>query len=177
LVVQVAQLGGHKDPLTFVRAMAAVRRVVPGVQALMVGDGALAPAVAEAVRAEGLDGVVHLTGYRTDADALIAAADVVTLSSREEGLGTVLLDAMAFGGAIAATAAGGIPEMIDDGRTGLLAPVGDGAALGARIARLLTDRPLAARLTAGARGKVAEFSIERTVARTLAVYEKVLAAR
>ena len=174
LVVQVAQLVGHKDPVTFVRAVAAARVVVPSVQALLVGDGPLAGAVDAAVRELGLEGVVHAVGYRTDADALIAAADVVTLSSREEGLGTVLLDAMAFGGAIAATAAGGIPEMVEDGRTGLLAPVGDGAALGERIGRLLTDRELAARLRAGARERVTAFSVERTVERTVAVYERVL---
>jgi glycosyltransferase involved in cell wall biosynthesis len=176
IVVQVAQLVGHKDPLTFVRAMAVVHERVPEAHAIMAGDGALAGAVRDAVREAGLDAVVHLAGYRADADRLIAAADVVTLSSREEGMGTVLLDAMAFGGAIAATAAGGIPEVVVDGETGLLAPVRDGAALGMAIARLLTDRAEADRLRAGARRRVAEFSVEATAERTLAVYREVLRA-
>lgn len=174
IVVQVAQLVGHKDPLTFVRAVAALHELVPEAHAVMVGDGALAGSVATAVREAGLDAVLHLAGYRTDADRLIAAADVVTLSSREEGMGTVLLDAMAFGGAIAATTAGGIPEIVTDGDTGLLAPIGDGPRLGANIARLLTDHTLADRLRAGARRRVADFSVEATTERTLDVYRRVL---
>jgi L-malate glycosyltransferase len=139
----------------------------------MVGDGALAGAVADAVREAGLQSMVHLAGYRSDADQLIAAADVVTLSSKEEGMGTVLLDAMAFGGAIAATSAGGIPEVVQDSVTGLLVPIGDGPALGAAIARLLMDDGLADRLRAAARRRVVDFSVAATAARTLDVYSRV----
>jgi glycosyltransferase involved in cell wall biosynthesis len=102
---------------------------------------------------------------------------VATLSSEEEGLGTVLLDALSMGKATAATAAGGIPEIIVDGVSGLLAPVHDGEALGTAIARLLTDAPLADRLRDGARTRAAEFSVERTTERTLAVYARLLSAR
>jgi L-malate glycosyltransferase len=173
LVVQVAQLVDHKDPLTFVRAIKAAKRQVPAIRALLVGNGYLTAEVVGAVRSAGLRDTLHVLGYRQDADALIAAADVVTLSSREEGLGTVLLDAMAFGGAVAATRAGGIPEVIEDGISGLLAPVGDGAALGACIARLLDDRALAARVRDAARIRVREFSVQRTAERTLDVYREV----
>ena len=175
LVVQVAALVGHKDPVTFVRAIARARGAVPGLHALLVGEGPLRPAVEGEVRRLGLDGAVHLAGYRTDADSLLAAASVATLSSEEEGLGTVLLDALSMGKPTAATAAGGIPEIIEDGVSGLLVPVGDHEALGAAIARAATDRALAERLAAGARRRAAEFSVERTAERTLAVYERVLA--
>ena len=174
LVVQVAQLVGHKDPLTFVRAVAAAVKRVPGLHALLVGDGPLREQVEDAIREQRLSDRLHLAGYRTDADALLAAADVVALSSREEGMGSVLLDALLIGKPIAATRAGGIPDVIDDGVTGLLAPVGDPAVLGVRIATLLEDRVLAARLAAAARARVAEFSVERMADRTLAVYERVL---
>jgi len=174
LVVQVAQLVGHKDPLTFVRAIAALHRAMPTAHAVMVGDGPLAGAVADAARTAGLTAVLHLAGYRADADAFIAAADVVTLSSREEGMGTVLLDAMAFGGIAVATAAGGIPEVIEDGISGLVVPIGDGDALGAAIARVLQDGALAGRLRAGARARASAFSVEATIDRTLAVYRRVL---
>jgi glycosyltransferase involved in cell wall biosynthesis len=126
LVVQVAQLVGHKDPCTFVRAFGAVRRAVPAAHALLVGDGPLRAAVAHEIARHGLGGAVHLTGYRRDADALLAAADVATLSSEEEGLGTVLLDALSMGKPTVATRAGGIPEIIEDGVSGLLAPIRDG---------------------------------------------------
>lgn len=174
LVVQVAQLVGHKDPLTFVRALAAARREVPAVHGIMAGDGPLRAGVeAEVARLSSGD-AVHVAGYRTDADSLLAAADVVTLSSREEGMGSVLVDALLLGKPIAATRAGGIPEVVEDGVSGLLAPVGDTDALGHAIARLLIDRALAQRLGAAARARSAEFSVEKMTERTVALYERVL---
>jgi len=177
LVVMVAALVGHKDPLTFVRAMEIVRRAIPDVQALMVGEGELRPHLEREIAARGLDDCVHLAGYRTDADSLMSVADVVALSSSDDGIGGVVLDAMSFGKPVAATAAGGIPEAVANGETGLLVPVGDSAALGDAIATLLTDRALAERMGANGIRRAPMFSIDNTVERTLEVYERVLAAR
>jgi glycosyltransferase involved in cell wall biosynthesis len=174
LVVQVAALVPHKDPLTFVRAMRAAEARVPGLRALLVGDGPLQAAVHAEVRRLGLEQTVVLTGFRRDADELLAAARVATLSSAEEGMGSVLLDAMAFGVPVAATRAGGIPEAVADGETGLLSAPGDVDGLAANVVRLLEDRELAAAVAARAREKVKEFSVERMVERTLAVYASVL---
>jgi glycosyltransferase involved in cell wall biosynthesis len=77
---------------------------------------------------------------------------------------------MAGGVPVASTAAGGIPEMIDHEVTGLLAPVGDGVALGATVDRLLDDPALARRLAEAARARVRDFDIERTIERTEALY-------
>ncbi|CAN5650749.1 glycosyltransferase [soil metagenome] len=172
LVVQVSQLVGHKDPLTFVRAIGALREEIPDVQALLVGDGPLRAAVESEVELLGLTGTVHVAGYRPDADSLLAAADVVTLSSKEEGLGTVVLDAMSMGKPVAATAGGGIPEMLEQGVSGLLSPVGDFRRLGADVAAILKDPALAARLSAGARNRVRDFSVERTADMTVEVYRR-----
>ena len=174
LVVQVAQLVGHKDPLNFVHAVARARSIVPTMQALLVGDGSLRPDVENEVRALGLEGTLYLAGYRTDADALLAAADVACLSSREEGMGSVLLDALAFARPVAATTAGGIPEVIEHGETGLLVAPQNPIGLGDAMAELLTDRTLAARLGANGRARAADFSVERMTDRTVAVYEEVL---
>lgn len=174
LVVQVAALVQHKDPLTFVRAMDVVRRRVPSVQALMVGEGDLRAAVEAEIATWGLGSVVRLTGFRTDADSLLAAADVVTLSSEAEGLGSVLLDALSIGKPVAATAGGGIPEVVSDGITGVLVPVRDAEALGDAIARILLEPALAGRLAAAGPPRAAEFSMELTAERTLAVYRRVL---
>jgi glycosyltransferase involved in cell wall biosynthesis len=174
LVVQVAQLVGHKDPINFIRAVAHARRIVPTMQALLVGDGPLRGDVEREIHTLMLDGVIHLAGYRTDADALLAAADVVVLSSREEGMGSVLLDALAFGRPVAATRAGGIPEVIVDGETGLLAETRDPEGLGSAIARLVTDTQLAARLASRAAARANEFSVERMTDRTIEVYERVI---
>ena len=175
LIVQVSQLVAHKDPFTFVRAFAAVHKRMRGMHALLVGDGPLRAPVERMVRELGLEDTLHVVGYRTDADRLLAAADVVTLSSREEGLGSVLLDALVFGRPVAATRGGGIPEVVQDGETGLLVPVGDGEALGAAIVTLLTDRALAARMGGAARARAPEFSIEAMALRTRQLYESVLA--
>jgi glycosyltransferase involved in cell wall biosynthesis len=174
-VVQVAALSPDKDPLTFVRAVAVARRAVPDLHGVMVGEGRLRRAVEHEIRDLQLEDVLHLTGYRTDADAILSAATVAALSSQHEGLGTVLLDAMSFGIPIVATSAGGIPEIVENGVSGLLAPIGDAEALGAAIAQLVREPTLAARLIAAARHRVEEFSVAQMVEKTAEVYRRVLA--
>src|SRR5207237_278153 len=115
-----------------------------------------------------------LAGYRTDADALLAAADVACLSSREEGMGSVLLDALAFALPVAATRAGGIPEVIVDGQSGILADIENPVALGDAIVRLIRNDDLRQRVRANAKNRANEFSVERMADRTIAVYESVL---
>ena len=111
-------------------------------------------------------------GYRTDADSLLAAADVACLSSREEGMGSVLLDALVFGRPIAATRAGGIPEVVIDGETGLLAESREPGGAGRRDRALLNDRGAArSAWPANARARANEFSVERMTDRTIEVYE------
>ena len=173
LVVQVSQLVGHKDPVNFVRAVGHLHERLPHAHALLVGDGPLRSDVEAEVQRLGLQQVLHVTGYRTDADALLAAANVATLSSREEGMGSVLLDALAFGIPIAATKAGGIPEVVEDGESGVLAGVDDPIGLGDAMARLLTDDALASRLRRNAVVRANSFSVERMTDRTISVYETV----
>ncbi len=173
-VIQVGALDQSKDPLNFVRAIAVARGEIPGLHAVMCGEGPLRSTIEREITSLGLEGAVHLPGYRTDADTLIAAANVATLSSEEEGLGTVLIDALAFGTPVAATTAGGIPEVVHNGVSGLLVPIGEPSLLGAAIARLIQDKKLAARLSAAGRLRAAEFSAARTAERTIDVYRKVL---
>jgi len=174
LVVMVSALvPPHKDPETFVAAVAAARAAGCDCQALLIGAGPLARAADRARRLAGLEGALHLAGYRDDAVELLAAADVAVLSSRDEGLGTTLLDAMQAGVAIVATAAGGVREVVRDGVDGLLVPAGDGVALGAAIARVLRDGALRRALVASGRERVKRFSIEETVERTLEQYLQV----
>jgi len=176
LAVMVGSLSGAKDPHTFVRAIAAARREVPELQALLVGDGPLRDELAGAIRELGLEGAVHLTGFRTDPESLEAAASVVVLTSRSlEGTPGVLLDALVLGTPIVATNVGGVPEVIEDGVSGLIVPIGDVDAIAAAIVRVLRDSALAARLSAGARAGAPMFSIERTVESTMEIYRELLA--
>ncbi len=174
LVVQVSALTAEKDPVNFVHAIGAAQRSVPTLRALLVGEGPLRQRVEGALTQLGLWGIVRLTGQRDDAESLMAAADVVTLSSRQEGLGSVLLDALSLGRPIVATHVGGIPEVVVDGECGLLVPPRDGHRLGAAIARLLSDPALARRFGEAGRLRAREFSVERTAERTAEVYERVL---
>ena len=177
LVVQVSALTDEKDPVNFVHAVAAAQRLVPSLHALLVGDGPLRPRVEGAMTQLGLWGVLHLAGRRDDAERLIAAADVVTLSSRQEGLGSVLLDALAAGRPVVATRVGGIPDVVEDERCGLLVAERDGRRLGDAIARVLLDGALARRLGEAGRIRARAFSVERMAERTAAVYERVLGGR
>jgi len=178
LIVMVSALvPPHKDPETFIAAVAAVRAAGCDCQALLIGAGPLAAAAARACRRAGLEGAVRLTGFRGDALELLAAADVAVLSSRDEGLGTSLLDAMHAGVPVTATAAGGVPEVVRHGLDGLLVPVGDGAALGAAIVRVLSDAALRDALVGSGRQRVREFSIEATVEATLREYRTATAER
>jgi glycosyltransferase involved in cell wall biosynthesis len=175
LVVMVAALTAEKDPITFVRAIAHARQSVPSLRAVLVGDGPLRPEVERAIADARLTDAVRLAGFREDADAFLAVAHVVVSSSTMEGTSGVILDALALGKPVVATSAGGTAEVLQQGKSGFLVPVGDAAAMGTRIAELLTDPALAARVGVGARQRAADYSIDRTVDRTLEVYWRVLA--
>ena len=174
LVVMVGAITSQKDPLTFVRAIAVARRAVPGVRALLVGEGIHRDEVEREIRALGLEDALRLTGFRSDSESFIAAGDVACLSSATEGTPGVLLDALALGRPIAATAVGGVAEVVEEGVSGLLTPVGDADALGASVARILLDPSLAQRLSEAAKIRAREFSIDRTVERTMAAYRRAL---
>ena len=129
VIGNVAALTGHKDHATLVEAMALVRPRVPEARLVILGEGSLRGPLEALVRERGLQDRVVFAGFRRDLDRLLPAFSLFCLSSRLEGLGTSLLDAMAFGLPVVATAAGGIPEAVEDGVTGRVVPPQDPAAL------------------------------------------------
>jgi glycosyltransferase involved in cell wall biosynthesis len=153
----------HKDPTIFVRTLAAARP-----------PGPPGPDRRGTCREIGFEDAVRLAGHRENAERLLAAAAVAVLSSRDEGLGTTLMDAMLWGIPVVATAAGGVPEVVRDGVDGLLTPPGDADALGRHLVVALNDTGLRARLAANARERVADFSAERMVDRTIEAYREAL---
>lgn len=174
LVLTIASAAGYKDHPTLIDAAAALRRREPMTHWAILGGGGLLEEMRERVALRGLEDRVHYLGFVPGARGYLGEADVFVLSSRTEGLGTSILDAMAAGVPVAATAGGGIPEMVEDGVTGLLAPVGDGRALAAVIDRLLDDPALAERLAGAARARVRDFDIARTVEQTERLYREVV---
>jgi len=174
VVGNVAALTDHKDHRTLLAAAAQVAAREPRAWFVIVGDGELRGALEADARARGLVGRVVFTGFRGDLDRLLPAFDIFCLSSKMEGLGTSLLDAMCFARPVVATAAGGIPEAVEDGVTGRVAPPGDAAALADALALTLADPALRARYGAAGRARYeAMFSADRMVDGTLAVYGEV----
>jgi glycosyltransferase involved in cell wall biosynthesis len=153
-IVAVGRLAPPKDPVTLVRALAAVRGSPFSAQ--IVGDGPERAAVESEIRAAGLEAAVEVTGERRDVPRLLAEADVFVLSSRSEGAPISILEAMAAGLPVVASTVGGVPEIVEDGKTGLLVPPGEAAALAAALELLLADATLRDRLGAAGRTRVRE---------------------
>lgn len=174
VMVNVAALVPHKGQKFLVDAMVRVRRRVPDAQLVIFGEGELRQPLEQQVRDLGLAKHVLLPGFRTDVLALTRSADLFVMSSVTEGLGSTLLDAMAMRLAVVGTRAGGIPEAVEDGVTGVLVPPGNSEALGDAMVRLLQDAPARARMGEAGRARVAEhFGVDRLVEGTLAAYRSV----
>jgi len=171
LVGFVGALVPHKAPEDLV---AALTRLPSHVHCLFIGEGKLEPALRRQASAGGIEERVHFLGYREDVPRLLRSVDVFCLPSHEEGLGTSVLDAMAAGVPVVGADGGGIPEMVEDGVSGLLVPAGDTEALGRALGSVLEDPDLAKKLTEGELKRVEAFHVDRMVERTLAVYEEVL---
>ena len=173
----VAALVGHKDHATLIAAMPAVVQVFPGARLVIAGEGALRARLEAQIRELGVEDVVQLLGFRKDVPRLLRTFDAFVLSSREEGLGTAVLEAMACRLPVVAAPGGGIPEMVKHETTGLLADaIEDPASLARQMVRLIEDQSLAARLAGAGHAMMHEgFTAERMVEGNLAIYEKVLA--
>jgi glycosyltransferase involved in cell wall biosynthesis len=168
VVGNVAALVDHKDHATLLAAAERVVAAAPRSVFVILGDGPLRSELEADARARGLQGRCLFAGFRSDLDRLIPAFDVFCLSSQMEGLGTSLLDAMCFARPIVATAAGGIPDAVEDGVTGRLVPPRDPAALAGALLELLGDE--AARTACGQAGRRAferAFTADRMVEATL----------
>ena len=134
LAVNVAALVDHKDHRTLIRAAAHARALRPDLHWAIAGAGELWGSLTAEIARLGLGDRVQLLGYVEAADALIGEADVFVMSSKEEGLGSVILNALALGKPVVATAAGGIPEILPPEA---LVPVGDAEALARRVVETL----------------------------------------
>jgi glycosyltransferase involved in cell wall biosynthesis len=156
-----------------VRVVAGLHAELPALRLVLIGDGPLRGALEAQVASLGLGSIVQISGPAPDARRLVEAFDLVVAASEAEGLPNALLEAAAAGRPIAATAAGGTVEIVEDGRTGLLVPVADEAALAGAIRRLVEDPELRARLGAAARVHVeATFGMDRMVAEYAALYDE-----
>ncbi len=174
LALAVGRLIAQKDHATLLRAFERVRLAVPQAQLAILGSGPLESETRALARELGLENAVTLPG-RTDIRDWLERADVFVHSSRWEGFGIVLLEAMLAGLPVVATRVSAVPEVVADGETGVLVEAGDAGALATALEALLGDRERARAFgAAGTRRAREEFSVARMAERTQAVYDEAL---
>jgi glycosyltransferase involved in cell wall biosynthesis len=181
VVVLVGRMTPWKGQDVFLRAAAIVRRQFPNARfqvigAALFGERDYEQQLHEIVRAEGLDDAVEFTGFRADVPDLMAQLDVlVHASTTGEPFGQVVIEGMAAGKPVVATRGGAIPEIVVDGQTGLIVPMGDPESMANAIASLLADPARAAQMGAAGRERVAgRFTIAHTAAGVQRVYDELL---
>jgi glycosyltransferase involved in cell wall biosynthesis len=142
VIIQVARLDPLKDHSTALRTLEHLLQRRPNTHLVLVGDGPQAGIIQTEIAARGLDRHVSALGLRSDVARLMAGADLALLTSVSEGIPLVLIEAMATGLPVVATSVGGVPELVLDGLTGLLAPTGNDSMLATHVLRLAEDLPL-----------------------------------
>ena len=169
-----AALAGHKDYPTLLRAFKIILAEQPDCFLLALGEGDERPRLESLVRELGLSSRVRFPGFRPDIADFWGLFCVYVQSSKMEGLCTSLIEAMHHRLPIAATRAGGIPDLITDGDTGLLTPTENPPALAEAVIKLLNEPELGKRLGKAAFMKSLAFSAEQMVEKTEAVYLEIL---
>jgi glycosyltransferase involved in cell wall biosynthesis len=169
-VLTIARLHPQKGLEYLLRAAA----LVPEARFLVAGDGQEREALEAEARKSGLAGRLEFLGHRTDVPMLLRSADVFVLPSLYEGFPVSVLEALAAGTPVIATAVSGTDEIVVHGENGILVPPRDPHALGSAIREVLSDRSLARRLVAGGTARVRQFSAEAMTRGVCDVYAEVL---
>ena len=176
MVSRITPLKGHAD---FIRAVAILSRQIPRLKAVIVGQAPKEKYLEDLellVRRLGLSQTVEFTGPRADVPEVMAGLDVlVSATVTPEAFGRSIIEAQATGVPVVATGVGGVVDIVEDQRTGLLCAPGDPKDLAAKVLRIYRDRDLAGRIASAARRTVeSEFNLERMMERTIAVYEEAM---
>jgi glycosyltransferase involved in cell wall biosynthesis len=174
----IGRLTAVKRQDLLLRAFAGMRRRVADAHLLLVGDGPLMPDLRALAATLGVEACVHFTGYQTQPEQYLQLMDLFALTSCSEGMPLVVLEAWAARVPVVASRVGGLPELIEDGRTGLLFPSGDEAALVGALYRLLTDRRVAQGLAEAGHDRVeSQHTLSRMAAGYQAHYLELLTRR
>ena len=175
VALSVARMVPDKDPANLIKAFARVAAAFPQAQVWLVGEGPLLPAIRQMAQESLPRDSFRFLAPQVDLRPLFRQAGLLVLSSRTEALPNVVLEAMAAGLPVAATAVGDVPEMVRPARTGWLAPPGDPAALAAAMGRLLENPADRQAFGLAARRRVRqEFSLDAMVRRHEEVFQDLL---
>lgn len=148
---------------------------MPETRLVIAGDGETRPELESQIERLGIGHAVHLLGVRHDVDAILRQVDVAAMSSDWEGMPLFVFECMAAAKPLVATAVGGLPEIVEDGRTGILVPPRDPAVLAQALERVLTEPQFGERLAAAAAARLREYSIEAVAGRFADLYERLSA--
>lgn len=174
----VARLDPQKDHATFLRAAALVKKAAADARFIVIGDGQLRQSLKELSSELGLDQAVIFCGERTDIPVVMAALDVLVLSSLYEGLPITLLEGMAAARPVVSTAVNGVTGLVVDGETGLLVPPSDPEALANACLRLIADKDLRLRMGQAGYTRVKERnSLDQMNGRIIDLYQSLLSRR
>jgi glycosyltransferase involved in cell wall biosynthesis len=170
LFLQLGNLKPQKDPVTLARAAVLAGRRLPRARFWIAGDGPLRDETLAVAREGGLGDRFRVLGWRRDVPDLLAAADVMVLTSLFEGMPLAILRSMTAGLPVVATAVDGSPEAIDHGHTGLLVAPGDAPGIAHAMVRLGSDPLERRRMGRAGRERSARFAATRAEAATMALY-------
>ena len=171
LIAVVAVLRPQKALSVLLSAFALVVDTVPDAQLAIAGHGPCRSELEELARELGLEHRVRFLGRRNDVDAILRAADVAAMSSDYEGTPLVAFECIANRTPLVATAVGGLPDIVDDGRTGILVPPRNPTALADALISLLGDSARRERIASAAAERLEEFTIEAAASRFATLYE------
>jgi glycosyltransferase involved in cell wall biosynthesis len=175
-LVMVARFEPQKDHATLLRALGGLRMHSWDLD--LVGDGPLRPAMESLAGSLGIRERVHFLGQRRDVDRIFSQSQISVLVSNWEGFPLSILEAMRAGLPVVASGVGGVAEAVEDNKTGYVVPQRDPEAVRDRIERLLASATRRVELGTNGRRRYEEhFTLDRLVARTLTVYQNVLAGR
>jgi len=178
LVGMVGRLEPVKGHRYFIEAAAQVAHEHPSAHFLLVGDGQLQGEIRQQAARLGIADRLHLLGYRKDAARIVSAFDLSVLASLHEGLPNTVLEAMAAGVPVVATAVGGTNELITEGETGYLAPPADADTLAQRISWALAHEEERTRIAASARQAVRlNYGMSRMVSEVERLYDQLIAEK
>lgn len=175
LIGNIAAIAPHKDYFTFLDTVKILSGKIKA-QYVIAGEGPLRGEIERRISELNLQDRVHILGFRNDLENVFADLDVLLYTSKEEGLGSTLLDAMAYGLPVVSTLAGGIPEIVRNEFNGLTAPAGDAKELATQVERMITEKTLREQMKAQAKDFVKNFSKEKMALETLRTYHEVIAA-
>ena len=169
----VARLSSVKGIDLLIKAFACIRKQFPQAQLWIVGDGPEKQKLRQLTGQMGLDGCVRFEAIVNQTPDVLPVFDIFVMPSVQEGLGLAVMEAQACGIAVVASNVGGLPDLIEDGKTGFLFTSGDTEALAAKIIELLNNPGQAQAMAVAARRQVEKkFSLDQMVEQTIALYEQ-----